>query len=106
MRRIWLASSRGEGMAISANYPTPVTVNGFQCKNCTDVDYAKKHIDPAHPQSGPFNVNARTDPTRNHGLAVTYGGTLGSPSAASAAAASKAPGTQPGGVGGMLDLSL
>ncbi|MEO6338684.1 MAG: hypothetical protein ABIO39_01490 [Caulobacteraceae bacterium] len=32
-------------------------VNGFQCKNCTDVDYAKKHIDPAHPKDGPYGVN-------------------------------------------------
>ena len=34
-------------MVVGANYSTPVTVNGFLCKNCTDVDYAKKHIDPA-----------------------------------------------------------
>ena len=51
-------------MQVGGNYPTPVMVNGFQCRNCTDVDYAKKHIDPAHPKSGPFNVNAATDPTR------------------------------------------
>lgn len=25
-------------------------VNGFQCKNCTDIDLAKKGIDPAHPK--------------------------------------------------------
>ncbi|WP_156435664.1 hypothetical protein [Bradyrhizobium lablabi] len=24
-------------------------VNGFVCMNCTDVDHAKKFIDPAHP---------------------------------------------------------
>lgn len=46
-------------MAISGDYPHPVTVNGFSCKNCTDVDYAKKHIDPAHPKDGPYGVNAR-----------------------------------------------
>ena len=40
-------------MTVGTNYSTPVSVNGFQCKNCTDVDYAKKHIDPAHPRSGP-----------------------------------------------------
>jgi hypothetical protein len=50
-------------MAISANYPTPVTVNGYQCRNCTDVDYAKKNIDPAHPKSGPFGADADLDPT-------------------------------------------
>jgi hypothetical protein len=46
-------------MAISGDYPHPVTVNGFSCKNCTDVDYAKKHIDPAHPKDGPYGVNAK-----------------------------------------------
>ncbi|WP_143324105.1 hypothetical protein [Caulobacter sp. X] len=45
-------------MAISGDYPTPVNVNGFSCKNCTDVDNAKKHIDPAHPKDGPYGINA------------------------------------------------
>jgi len=53
--------------AISGNYPVPVQVNGFTCKNCTDVDYAEKHIDPAHPKSGPYDVNAATDPSRESG---------------------------------------
>jgi hypothetical protein len=52
-------------MAISGDYAQPVTVNGYACRNCTDVDYAKKNIDPAHPKSGPFGVNADTDPTQN-----------------------------------------
>jgi hypothetical protein len=51
-------------MAISGDYPHPVQVNGFLCKNCTDVDYAKKHIDPAHPRSGPYGVDAASDPTQ------------------------------------------
>jgi hypothetical protein len=46
-------------MAISGDYPRPVTVNGFSCKNCTDVDYAKKHIDPARPKDGPYGVDAK-----------------------------------------------
>ncbi len=46
---------------ISANYPSPVTVNGFSCRNCTDVDYAKRQIDPARPQAGPYGMN---DPER------------------------------------------
>lgn len=50
--------------AIGGNYPTPVQVNGFTCKNCTDVGYAQKHIDPAHPKSGPYDINAATDPSR------------------------------------------
>lgn len=62
-------------MAISGDYPQPVQVNGFSCKNCTDVDYAKKHIDPAHPKSGPFDVNSATDPTRKT-QAIVFGGAL------------------------------
>lgn len=62
-------------MAISGDYPTPVTVNGFSCKNCTDVDYAKKHVDPAHPKDGPYGVNARDQPLRNDS-AVKFGGRL------------------------------
>jgi hypothetical protein len=50
-------------MAIgSTNYAQPVHVNGFICRNCTDVDNAKKHIDPAHPKSGPYGIDAATDP--------------------------------------------
>ena len=51
-------------MAISGDYPHPVTVNGYSCRNCTDVDYARKNIDPAHPKSGPFGANAQSDPTQ------------------------------------------
>ncbi len=61
-------------MSIGSDYAQPVTVNGFTCKNCTDVDYAKKHIDPAHPKSGPYNVNAADDPSRQ--AAVQLGGKL------------------------------
>jgi hypothetical protein len=49
------------GMAIGTNYSTSVMVNGFLCKNCTDVDNAKKHIDPAHPRSGPYGIDAKDD---------------------------------------------
>lgn len=76
-------------MAISGDYPTPVNVNGFSCKNCTDVDNAKKHIDPAHPKDGPFGINAKNrpedikraaggafDPTYDGQAAVTFGGQL------------------------------
>lgn len=44
-------------MAISGDYPHPVTVNGFQCRNCSDVDRAKRNIDPANPAGGPFGMN-------------------------------------------------
>jgi hypothetical protein len=61
--------------AISSNYSTPILVNGFACRNCTDVGYAKKHIDPEHPKSGPFNVSADNDPSRKS-QAVIFGGTI------------------------------
>jgi hypothetical protein len=50
-------------VTVSGNYSTPVQVNGFTCRNCTDVDYAKKHIDPDHPKAGPYGVNAANDPS-------------------------------------------
>lgn len=58
-------------MTVSGNYAHPVYVNGYQCNNCTDVEYAKKHIDPAHPKSGPFDIHADTDPSRRHDLKPT-----------------------------------
>ena len=52
-------------------------VNGFQCKNCTDIDYAKKHIDPAQPKDGPYGVNAKNDPPLpDRAGAVSFGGRL------------------------------
>lgn len=33
-------------------------VNGYPCRDCTDVDLAKKRIDPAHPKDGPDGVDA------------------------------------------------
>ena len=58
-------------------------VNGFVCMNCTDVEHAKKGIDPAHPKeaatvSGPRDAaNEDSSPTgtltRN---AVSFGGSL------------------------------
>lgn len=74
-------------MIAGANYSTPVTVNGFLCKNCTDVDYAKKHIDPAHPKSGPYGINAKDDPTAQKpamSAAVIFGGNLSALSGARA----------------------
>jgi len=68
-------------MAISSNYPSPVMVNGYSCKNCTDVDYAKKHIDPAHPKDGPYGVT-KTEGAKDVGAArratdaVSFGGAL------------------------------
>lgn len=36
-------------MAISTDYPRPITVNGYLCRNCDDVADAKRNIDPAAP---------------------------------------------------------
>ena len=71
-------------MTISGNYAHPVYVNGYRCNNCTDVANAKKHIDPAHPRSGPFNIDAATDPSRHHHPSARFGGALSRPNAADA----------------------
>ncbi|MEQ1819326.1 MAG: hypothetical protein ABL871_12025 [Terricaulis sp.] len=81
---------------VSSNYGTPVQVNGYSCKNCTDVGYAEKHIDPAHPQSGPYNVNAESDPSR-WSEAVTLGGRL--------TAMDRDPSQAPKAIGGLIDVS-
>lgn len=62
-------------MSTSVNYPSPVTVNGYSCKNCTDVDYAKRNIDPAHPKDGPFGVD-KASAAQTHGPAVKLSGAL------------------------------
>jgi len=59
----------------NANYPQPVQVNGFLCRNCTDVDNAKKYIDPAHPKSGPYGIYAATDPSNPKSF-IQFGGSL------------------------------
>lgn len=50
-------------MAISSDYSAPVRVNGFACRNCSEVDQAKRNIDPANPSAGPFGIND----SKNHG---------------------------------------
>jgi hypothetical protein len=50
-------------------------VNGYQCRNCTDVSYAKKNIDPAHPKDGPVD-GARAKEARQRDVAVEFGGVL------------------------------
>ena len=89
-------------MAISVNYPSPVWVNGFQCRNCSDVDLANKHIDPAHPKSGPFNVDAKSDPTRLAQNAVKFGGVLAQMNGSTS---TSAPSSASSGLGANLDLS-
>jgi hypothetical protein len=73
-------------LTVSANYQTPVQVNGFTCRNCTDVDYAKKHIDPAHPKAGPYGVDAASDPSLANKAVVLDGALAGLDNGAQAAA--------------------
>jgi len=104
-------------MAISADYPSPVTVNGFSCRNCTEVDEAKKFIDPAHPKDGPFGINARDHGPRRSGdssaaggsPSVVFGGRLASlPAASSQAASAATPSTFSASTapGARLDISV
>jgi hypothetical protein len=76
----------------STNYQVPVQVNGFTCHNCTEVDEAKKHIDPAHPKSGPYGIDAKSDPTQKKSAtqnsAVTFGGSLAATNTSSSAGSS------------------
>ena len=65
-----------QAMSISTNYAIPVTVNGFSCKNCTEVEQAKKHIDPAHPNDGPYGINAPDKSSKGHGPGILFGGRL------------------------------
>ena len=101
-------------MVIASDYPTPVNVNGFSCKNCTDLGYAKKHIDPEHPKSGPYGINAKDDPTiKNTSGAVLFGGSLsalnGKAATQSAAEGSGNTGAQTtpeSAIGAQLDISV
>ena len=86
-------------MAISGDYPQPVQINGFTCRNCAEVDLAKKHIDPAHPKSGPYGVDAAQDPSR--GPAVLLSGSL----SATAQPKDGLPQNRPYAPGRHLDLS-
>lgn len=53
-------------MAISSDYSSPVWVNGFSCRNCAEVDKAKKNIDPANAAAGPNGVNDAKKAQKNH----------------------------------------
>jgi hypothetical protein len=61
-----LFSERGKTMEI---------VNGYSCRNCTDVSYAKKNIDPAHPKDGPAGASSTKEANRRN-FAVELGGAL------------------------------
>ena len=56
-------------------------VNGYVCRDCTDVGYAKKFIDPAHPKEGPHGRDARESEKagQDRGPAVLFAGAAGQP---------------------------
>jgi hypothetical protein len=87
-------------MTISGDYASPISVNGYSCKNCTDVENAKKHIDPAHPKDGPYGVNAAE--SRERSPAVIFGGALAALDQDTGPRAQ----TAPAAVGGRLDIRL
>jgi hypothetical protein len=77
-------------------------INGYPCKNCTDVDYAKKNIDPAHPKDGPFGVdNPQKVAKAAHDKAVKFGGSLAGLEDAGAPQSI----AQPYVAGGLIDLT-
>ena len=60
-------------------------VNGYVCHNCTDVENAKKGIDPAHPKKDSAAQSpAKTAATANN-PAVILGGALAKAAAPNAA---------------------
>jgi hypothetical protein len=55
-------------------------VNGYVCQNCTDVDKAKRYIDPAQPPPGRASDDTKKDQKGTIAPeAVTFGGTLSKP---------------------------
>ena len=47
-------------------------VNGYVCNNCTDVELAKKGVDPARPKEAAAEESKSTE----RAPAVTFGGEL------------------------------
>jgi hypothetical protein len=54
-------------------------VNGYVCNNCTEVDLAKRGIDPAHKNDGPYGVNSEKNRAerRERQAPLATEGTLG-----------------------------
>jgi hypothetical protein len=73
-------------------------VNGYVCRNCSDVELAKKGVDPAHPHDGPNGLQPQAPGDRasdgmtqadgssapgaqtGYGPAVSFSGALQGPS--------------------------
>ena len=93
-------------MAVSANYATPVYVNGYQCNNCAQVAEAKKDINPADPKAGPGGIDASS---ASQSPAFTLGGSLakgGVTTGQSTPSTSSTSTPSPTGAGAMLDIAV
>ena len=78
-------------------------VNGYVCHNCTDVAYAKKGVDPAHPKDGPNGINGRdASKPAERGPAVVFSGQAFDVAAVTPAPKAEAAGYTPGST---VDLS-
>lgn len=59
-------------------------VNGYVCRNCSDVDLAKRGVDPAHPKDGPNGAyKADAAGKADRGPAVRLDGAVAEAAAAS-----------------------
>jgi hypothetical protein len=110
-------------LAISADYSTPVYVNGYQCNNCAQVAEAKQDINPADPKAGPWGIDAKSNQATGQAPAFLLGGSLARaavtnsatsgqslpPSSSSDRSASPAPPPPatngPGSPGSLIDIS-
>ncbi len=90
-------------MAIGGDYAQPVQVNGYLCRNCADVDLAKKYVDPARPEAGPFGIDAPEASRRSE--AVRFGGALANIGPSAMAADRPLTATDPFRPGATLDIS-
>ncbi len=85
-------------MEISRDYPRPILVNGYACKNCDDVSSAKKNIDPAEANASPSQL-AAADKTADGGVK------LSGLAAAKAAESATGPSSPPvGSCGNLVDF--
>ena len=87
-------------MAISANYTIPVYVNGYQCDNCAQVPEAKKDINPADPQAGPWGIDVKSSHDAGQSPAFVLDGSLANGSQATASPPQLASAS-----GNLLDIS-
>lgn len=52
-------------------------INGYVCKDCSDVALAKRYVDPAHPKDGPNGRDSEAAKAKQADeKAVLFGGNL------------------------------